>query len=103
VKIRGERIEDLRIRLGWTQDRLAEETGVSRDTISKLESGARKPPHGITVGKITRAPGSTRWPWRTCPPPIFVSPTSRARRPLLPSSRRTRRPNEKAFRMRAMP
>jgi hypothetical protein len=36
---------------------VAEEAGLSRDTVSKPESGAKKRPHGITVGKITRALG----------------------------------------------
>ena len=39
MRIRGERIEELRSRLGWTQEKLAEESGVARDTISKLEAG----------------------------------------------------------------
>ncbi len=39
MRIRGERIEELRPRLGWTQQELAEESEVARDTISKLEAG----------------------------------------------------------------
>lgn len=57
MRIRGERIEELRSRLGWTQEKLAEESGVARDTMSKLEAGVRKRPHGLTLGKITRARG----------------------------------------------
>ena len=36
---------------------MAEEADLSRDTVSKPESGTKKRPHGITVGKITRALG----------------------------------------------
>jgi hypothetical protein len=36
---------------------VAEEAGLSQDTVSKPESRAKKRPHGITVGKITRALG----------------------------------------------
>lgn len=52
-----EKIALLRGRLGWDQEKLAEESGVSRDTISKLENGMRRRPHGGTLMKISRALG----------------------------------------------
>ncbi len=48
-------MEELRIASDWTQAELAAEAGVSRDTISKLESGARKSAHGPTVAKLAQA------------------------------------------------
>ncbi len=57
MRIRGERIEELRPRLGWTQQELAEQSEVARDTISKLEAGVRNRSHGVTLGKITRTLG----------------------------------------------
>ena len=57
MKIDGQRLEDLRIACEWTQAELAEHSGVSRDTVSKLESGARQRAHGPTVGKLAQALG----------------------------------------------
>jgi hypothetical protein len=81
---------------------VAEEAGLSRDTVSKPESGAKKRPHGITVGKITRALGVDTMAWRTCQPPIYASPTSRAAR--APSNATDKEEaKRKALQRRAMP
>ena len=53
----GERIALLRGRLGWDQGKLAEEAGVSRDTVSKLENGMRRRPQTVTIMKLSRALG----------------------------------------------
>jgi DNA-binding XRE family transcriptional regulator len=37
------RIKEFRAKLGWTQERLAEEVGVSRETIIYLEKGKYNP------------------------------------------------------------
>jgi putative transcriptional regulator len=37
------RIKEFRARLGWTQEHLAREVGVSRETISYLEKGKYNP------------------------------------------------------------
>jgi putative transcriptional regulator len=37
------RIKEFRAKLGWTQERLAQEVGVSRETISYLEKGKYNP------------------------------------------------------------
>lgn len=55
MKIDGGRLEELRIGRDRTQAELAQEAGVARDTVSKLESGARKSAHGPTVGKLAQA------------------------------------------------
>lgn len=39
----GQRIKEEREKLGWTQDRLAEELHVSRQAISKWEVGSAYP------------------------------------------------------------
>jgi transcriptional regulator with XRE-family HTH domain len=36
------RVRELRLRKGWTQDELAEHSGIWRNTISEVESGKRK-------------------------------------------------------------
>lgn len=38
-----ERIRDLRLARGWSQEKLAEEAGLSRDAISRIERGDREP------------------------------------------------------------
>jgi len=37
------RIKEFRAKLGWTQEKLAQEVGVSRETISYLEKGKYNP------------------------------------------------------------
>jgi transcriptional regulator with XRE-family HTH domain len=39
-------VKSLRESLGWTQERLAEELGLDRSTVSRLEAGQE--PHGST-------------------------------------------------------
>ncbi len=55
----GYRIAEVRKALGWTQERLSEESGVSRSIISELESGARCSTTTGTLMRIARALGVT--------------------------------------------
>lgn len=52
----GRVIRTLRKAKGWTQIRLAEESGMSRNAIIKLEHGEREP-HASTIDKVARALG----------------------------------------------
>jgi putative transcriptional regulator len=50
------RIREIRAEMGWTVRRLAEESGVDKNTISEAERGLRKP-NPITMHKLARAFG----------------------------------------------
>jgi len=50
----GERIRDLRRGKGWTQDRLAAETGLHRNYIGGVERGERNPTV-TAVARLARA------------------------------------------------
>lgn len=50
----GERIRDLRRSKGWTQDRLAAETGLHRNYVGGVERGERNPTV-MAVARIARA------------------------------------------------
>ena len=50
-----EKLKQLRKKCNLTQDQLAEMSGVSRVTISKLESGAQKVTTNTTILKIAEA------------------------------------------------
>lgn len=50
----GRRVRALRRAKGWTQERLAKEAGVSRDSLMKLEGGVREP-RPSTVRKVAEA------------------------------------------------
>ncbi|MCB1135895.1 MAG: helix-turn-helix transcriptional regulator [Chlamydiia bacterium] len=52
------RMKEFRAKLGWTQERLAEEVGVSRETISYLEKGKYNPSLKLAYG-VARALRST--------------------------------------------
>lgn len=39
----GTRLRDLRMTRAWTQERLAERTGLARETISSVENGTHSP------------------------------------------------------------
>ncbi len=49
------RVKELRKRLGWTQDLLAEKTGVRRATISAIETGESKGIDFDTLERLARA------------------------------------------------
>lgn len=53
----GRRVRVLRRAKGWTQERLAKEAGVSRDSLMKLEGGVREP-RPSTVRKVGEALGA---------------------------------------------
>lgn len=57
----GERLCDLRTKRGWTQYRLAHETGVSQATISYIESGQISP-RLATLHSLRKSLGV---PWRS--------------------------------------
>lgn len=49
-------IRELRLAKGWTQDKLARETGVQLATVSSWETG-RKQPSGLNLQALARALG----------------------------------------------
>ncbi len=51
------KLREVRLDQGLSQDELHEMTGVSRDTISKLETGDRPNPHPRTLRKLAQALG----------------------------------------------
>lgn len=53
----GHQIREQRANRGWDQSRLAREAGISRTTLSQLESGRGPAPRPSTVGKVTQALG----------------------------------------------
>lgn len=57
-------MEELRIRAFLTQAALAARSGVSQDTISKLETGERASAHGKTVAKLAEALSVEPWELR---------------------------------------
>ncbi len=50
----GERVFELRDERGWSQSELARRAGLSRNTVSFLEAGLRKPA-SATIRKLARA------------------------------------------------
>lgn len=54
----AERLARLRIERGWTLAELAEQSGLSKPFLSRLESGARQPSLGalLTLGRIYQTP-----------------------------------------------
>ncbi len=76
------RVRAVRAERGWTVRRLAEESGVDKNTISEAERGLRKP-NPITMHKLARALGvevADLFPKSAAPPP---SPRGRRRREFL--------------------
>lgn len=55
----GQRIQQRRQRLNWTQEDLARESGVRQATISRIEKGQRKNPGADVVRRFARALGVT--------------------------------------------
>ena len=64
----GSNVKELRTKLGWTQEQLAERSGFSQQYISGLEQGRRNPTIvsvfelaqslGVTVLDLLRPPGA---------------------------------------------
>ncbi len=54
VKVFGLVVRELRQRLNWSQEILAEETGLDRTFISQLETG-RKQPSLLTIFRLARS------------------------------------------------
>ena len=51
----GKRIKELRKKAGWSQQKLAEQAGLSYNAITKIEQGAAKQPTIQTIVKIADA------------------------------------------------
>lgn len=56
-KTLGHRVRLLRARKGWTQERLAEESGLSVNAIIKIESDKTTRPRVNTIRQLTQALG----------------------------------------------
>ncbi|MFA7151668.1 MAG: helix-turn-helix transcriptional regulator [Candidatus Paceibacterota bacterium] len=48
-------VKILRIKKGWTQERLAQEAGISYHTLIKIERGDIKDPRLETIKKLSRS------------------------------------------------
>jgi transcriptional regulator with XRE-family HTH domain len=55
MEVDGVKLRDVRLDRGISQQELHEMTGVSRDTISKMETGNRPNPHPRTLRKLAGA------------------------------------------------
>ncbi|WP_026931640.1 helix-turn-helix domain-containing protein [Glycomyces tenuis] len=86
----GPRLKDLRRRRGTTLTQLAERTGISLSTLSRLESGQRKPTlelllplakaHGVQLDDLVGAP-------TTGDPRVHLRPFSRSGQTFVPLTR----------------
>jgi transcriptional regulator with XRE-family HTH domain len=63
----GDRVRAARSARGWSQDRLARETGLSKQTIQNIEGGARA--RSDTMEAFTRA--FRGWEWLTVEPVVI--------------------------------
>jgi transcriptional regulator with XRE-family HTH domain len=59
MEVDGVKLRELRLDQGLSQEELHEMTGVSRDTISKMETGDRPNPHPRTLRRLASALGVT--------------------------------------------
>jgi transcriptional regulator with XRE-family HTH domain len=59
MEVDGVKLKELRLDRGLSQEELHEMTGVSRDTISRMESGDRPNPHPRTLRRLAEALGVT--------------------------------------------
>jgi transcriptional regulator with XRE-family HTH domain len=55
----GQRVQQRRQHLGWTQEDLARESKVPQATISRIEKGQRKNPGADVIRRLARALGVT--------------------------------------------
>lgn len=53
------KLKEIRLDQGYSQEELHQLTGISRDTISRLETGDRPNPHPRTLRKLADALGVT--------------------------------------------
>ena len=51
------KLREIRLDCGYSQEELHKLTGISRDTISRLETGDRPNPHPRTLRKLAEALG----------------------------------------------
>jgi transcriptional regulator with XRE-family HTH domain len=59
MEVDGVKLRELRLDQGLSQEELHQMTGVSRDTISKMETGDRPNPHPRTLRRLASALGVT--------------------------------------------
>jgi transcriptional regulator with XRE-family HTH domain len=57
MEVDGMKLRDVRLDAGLSQEELHQMTGVSRDTISRMETGDRPNPHPRTLRKLAQALG----------------------------------------------
>ena len=57
MEVDGVKLREARLDAGLSQEDLHRMTGVSRDTISKMETGDRPNPHPRTLRKLAEALG----------------------------------------------
>ena len=57
MEVDGVKLREIRIDRGYSQEELHKLTGISRDTISRLETGDRPNPHPRTLRKLAEALG----------------------------------------------
>jgi transcriptional regulator with XRE-family HTH domain len=57
MEVDGVKLKEMRLDRGLSQEELHEMTGVSRDTISRMETGDRPSPHPKTLRKLAEALG----------------------------------------------
>jgi|SRR5581483_1503084 len=74
----GRRLEELRVQFGKTQAELAEQAGLTKDAVSRLERGQRSPTWGTVVALAT-ALGISTEEFRQ--PPTGAAPKGRGRPP----------------------
>jgi transcriptional regulator with XRE-family HTH domain len=57
MEVDGVKLKEIRLDRGLSQEELHEMTGVSRDTISRMETGDRPNPHPRTLRRLAEALG----------------------------------------------
>jgi transcriptional regulator with XRE-family HTH domain len=57
MEVDGVKLREIRLDRGYSQEELHKLTGISRDTISRLETGDRPNPHPRTLRKLAEALG----------------------------------------------
>jgi transcriptional regulator with XRE-family HTH domain len=57
MEVDGVKLKEIRLDRGYSQEELHKLTGISRDTISRLETGDRPNPHPRTLRKLAEALG----------------------------------------------
>jgi len=59
MEVDGMKLREFRLDAGLSQEELHQVTGISRDTISKMETGDRPNPHPRTLRKLAEALGAS--------------------------------------------